>query len=393
MKLLFVKHTLAWPRVSGHDVHAFHLMQACVTLGHQVVLATAVPPAPEAIDGIRLTEQIVLPAKGSGLNGHGPLRLSKLQERFRSYWGIPEEWVAGVQQIAESRRVDAVVAVGLDALPFLPGHRGVKVWYAADEWMIHHLSLAKAMDDELWEHLRAAAVKGAYERVYAPSIDRAWVVSPPEARAMRWLAGFRAVDIVPNGVDSEYFRPLELDGPARSAVFWGRLDFGPNVQGLQWFCRKVWPLIRQDVPDAQFVIVGFHPGTAVRQLAEMDGVTLVPDVPDLRREVSRHSVVALPFVSGGGIKNKLLEAASMGKAIVTTRKGCGGLDLPDSPPFVVAQSADEWHRAVLSLWSDDKRRQQLGLAAREWVVAHHTWSSAAARALAGIAESLERPKA
>ena len=49
MKMLFVKHTLAWPRVSGHDVHAFHMMQACAARGHEVVLATAVAPAPEAL--------------------------------------------------------------------------------------------------------------------------------------------------------------------------------------------------------------------------------------------------------------------------------------------------------------------------------------------------------
>ena len=54
MRLLFVKHTLAWPRVSGHDVHAFHMMQACAARGHEVVLATAVEPAPEAIRDLGL---------------------------------------------------------------------------------------------------------------------------------------------------------------------------------------------------------------------------------------------------------------------------------------------------------------------------------------------------
>ena len=45
------------------------------------------------------------------------------------------------------------------------------------KWIVHHLSLAKAMDDERWEHVRAAAMKGLYERVFASSIDRVWVVS------------------------------------------------------------------------------------------------------------------------------------------------------------------------------------------------------------------------
>ena len=329
---------------------------------------------------------MVLPTTGSHSNGHEALALSKLQERFRSYWGIPPIWLSALRQLSDTLDTDAVIAVGLDGLPFLPGHRGVKVWYAADEWIVHHLSLAKAMDNESWDHIRAAAIKGAYERVFAPSVDRVWVVSTPEARAMRWLAGFQHVDIVPNGVDSNYFAPV-ASSTDRSAVFWGRLDFEPNVQGLQWFARQVWSDLKRDLPDAQFVIVGFHPGRAVRELGEMDGVTLVPDVPDLREEVGRHSVVALPFVSGGGIKNKLLEAASMGKPIVTTRRGCGGLDLRGVLPLVVADSPAQWRSALRDLWDNPARRTELGAAARRWVVERHTWGAAADLAIAGIEQS------
>jgi glycosyltransferase involved in cell wall biosynthesis len=387
MRLLFVKQTLGWPRASGHDVHAFYMMQACAARGHEVALATALAPAPEAIQDIGLARQVVLPSALGENNGHEALPLTKLQERFRSYWGIPPVWLTALRQLSDTYNPDAVIAVGLNGLPFLPGHRGVKVWYAADEWIVHHLSLARAMGHEGWEHVKAAAIKGLYERVFASSIDRVWVVSAPEARAMRWLAGFRHVDVVPNGVDSVYFAP----GPAStsaSAVFWGRLDFEPNVQGLQWFRQKVWPYVRRDVPDATFVIVGSRPGPAVLQLAALPGVTVVPDVPDLRDEVGQHSVVALPFISGGGIKNKLLEAASMGKPIVTTRRGCGGLELPDRLPLIVADTPAQWRTALCDLWAAPARRAELGAAARRWVVERHTWSAAAERALAGIEESV-----
>jgi glycosyltransferase involved in cell wall biosynthesis len=387
MRLLFVKHTLAWPRVSGHDVHAFHMMQALAAGGHDVVLATAVEPVPDAIRDLGLARHVVLPVARPNENGHQTLPLTKLQERFRSYWGIPGIWLTALRQLSDTLNPDAVIAVGLNGLPFLPGHRGVKIWYAADEWIVHHLSLARVMNNESWEHVRAAAIKGAYERAFASSIDRVWVVSTPEARAMRWLAGYRHVDIVPNGVDSNYFAPATTSTSC-SAVFWGRLDFEPNVQGLQWFGREVWPHVRREVPQAAFIIVGFNPGRAVRDLAAMDGVTLVADVPDLREEVGRHSVVALPFVSGGGIKNKLLEAASMGKPIVTTRRGCGGLDLPPVPPLVVVDTPEQWQTTLRDLWANPARRADLGASARRWVVERHTWTAAADRAIAGIEQSM-----
>src|SRR5262249_21192493 len=165
------------------------------------------------------------------------------------------------------------------------------------------------------------------------------------------------------GVDDEHFCPQDVAQWPQSCVFWGRLDFGPNVQGLSWFCRRVWPEVRRRAADARFTIYGRSPTDAVRALAEQDGIELVPDLAGLRREVSRHAVVVLPFVSGGGIKNKLLEAAALGKAIVCTPRACGGLHDANGLPLVVSRSPRQWADAVSRLWQSDDERERLGSAA------------------------------
>jgi glycosyltransferase involved in cell wall biosynthesis len=156
---------------------------------------------------------------------------------------------------------------------------------------------------------------------------------------------------------------------------------------LEWFCRRVWPLVRAARPAATFTVYGFQPTPAVRAFSGRDGITLVPDLPDLREEVARHQVVVLPFISGGGIKNKLLEAAGMGKPILCTPHACGGLRAEDSLPLVRARSRAGWVRHLLALWSDPAERRRLGEQARLWVLRRHTWV-AAARIAAG---SLEGP--
>ncbi len=164
-----------------------------------------------------------------------------------------------------------------------------------------------------WANVKQAAVKGLYERAYGPMLDRVWVVSEADRRAMQRVAGVGGVDVLPNGVDAEHFAPRERPEAPNSCVFWGRLDFGPNIQALEWFCRRVWPAVRQARPDAMFTIYGFQPSAQVRSLEKAGGVRIVPDLPDLRDEIAAHQVVVLPFVSGGGIKNKLLEAAAHGQ--------------------------------------------------------------------------------
>src|SRR5205823_5498582 len=145
-----------------------------------------------------------------GADGGGDLpRLTWAQERFRAYFGIEPERMMAVKRIAKAWRPDAVVAVGFDVLPYLAALDGcVRVWYAADEWVWHHLSQLRADQPASWIHLKKAAIKGAYERVYAAAVDRVWVVSDAERLAMRRFAGARAVDVVPLGVDPDYFQPL-----------------------------------------------------------------------------------------------------------------------------------------------------------------------------------------
>jgi polysaccharide biosynthesis protein PslH len=377
MRLLFVKPTLSWPRSSGHDVHCYEMMRALSGRGHEVSLATVEEPQPGALEGLKL-------ARHHRLDGDAPVAdgavepATRLQERFRSYWGIDGSHVRAVARAAHDGGADAVVAVGLDVLPYLLGvSDALRVWYAADEWTWHHLSLLRPGRPDTWEHARQALVKGLYERAYAPILDRVWVVSESDRRAMLRVAGARAVDVIANGVDAAHYHPCDAPEAERTCVFWGRLDFEPNVQALEWFCRRAWPLVRREAPDARFAIYGFRPSAAVRALACRDGIDLVADMPDLREEVARHQVVVLPFVSGGGIKNKLLEAAAMARPIVCSTRACGGLRGEGPLPVVEAWGGRDWAGALLDLWRDETRRRRLGSEARNWVLAHHSWDAAA----------------
>jgi glycosyltransferase involved in cell wall biosynthesis len=389
MRLLFVKDQLAWPRAAGHDVHCFHMMQALVALGHEVSLATVSPVATVALQGLKLQRCHTLPHQDDPDRGAESLRLSGLQERFRSYWGIDVARIKAVGQMARECSADAVIAVGLSVLPYLAEvGQAVRVWYAADEWVWHHLSLMRVRDRSTWVHLAHAFFKGLYERAYGPLLDRVWVVSADDRRAMRFVTGVRAVDLLPNGVDGIHFAPRPGSVRPCSCAFWGRLDFEPNIQALEWFCGAIWPHVRRQVADATFAVYGFKPTRAIHAMASAEGITLVPDLPDLREEIARQAVVVLPFVSGGGIKNKLLEAAGMGKPIVCTPRALGGLR-GEKPPLVTARTPRQWVEHLVRLWSDESLRQRLGQRAREWVLAHHTWHAAARTAQAGLRRSLE----
>jgi polysaccharide biosynthesis protein PslH len=388
LRWLFVKERMAWPRSSGHDVHTFHVMQEMTRLGHAVALATVSPIPPEAVAGCGLEAEYCFDVQKPSVPNEAaiPLRLTKLQDKFRGYWGVDPARIRWVAAAAADFRAEVVVVSGLRMPPYLGAlpAETKKVWYAADEWVWHHLSQVRPFRTATWSEIKPAIVKGLYQRAYRKLLDRVWVVSDADARAFRWFAGIRRVDVLPNGVDAEQFAPGGEEQHPNSCVFWGRLDFGPNIQAVEWFVKRVWPKVRSAVPGAKFQLCGFQPTQAIRAFAGSNGIELVADLPDIRVAVRTHEVAVLPFVSGGGIKNKLLEAAALGMPILASPKAMNGLK--GKPPFPVLRSPTEWADRLSRLWRDRTERERLGRAARAWVTEHHTWDSAARMALAGLGE-------
>lgn len=390
LRVLCYKPTLGWPRTKGHDVALFHLTQELAGLGVRVGLATATRPSDRALEGLPLDlvhalDEDPLPA---GAQIDTSTRLTGLREKYRVYWGIPEPRVRGLAALARHFAADVVVASGLDALPMLGAvDTAARVWHAGDEWVLHHLSLMQATAPATWKELKPAAVKGLYEFAYGGLLDRIWVVTVPDQRAARLVARVQDVDILPNGVDVDAYRALDLPQIPESAVFWGRLDFEPNIQALEWFATKVWGRLRQRHPAATFSVMGFAPVEAVLALNKVPGMTVHANVPDLAPVVSSHQVVVLPIVTGAGIKNKLLEAAAYARPIVCTTRAM--LGLRGTPPVVRRDTSAEFGEAVSALWSDPAERTRLGSAARDWVTREHTWRAAAQIALDGLERSVQ----
>src|SRR5436190_11477715 len=376
LRLLFAKHALGFPLWNGHDICAYNMIRTLQRLGHSIALATVDQPSDRAVADLHLDWVTTLSASAS--DGDMP-KLPALQARFASYFGVTTGHMMSLAAAAREFGADAVIGVGADILPYIVATAAPRVWYAGDEWVSHYSSLVKARDITTWRNLATAAIWGMYQRAFARDLDRIWVVSDQERSQMRRWAGVTHVDCLPNGVDVDYFSPRPLPIRPDSAVFWGRLDFAPNLQALKWFCASVWPELRRRHPNAEFRIIGSNPGDVAAQLSDVPGVVLTADVEDLRPAVGEYGVVVMPFHSGGGIKNKLLEAASMGKAVVSTPMACSGLR--GDPALVVVTSGTEWIEAISLLWRDAARRDDFGRRARAWVVREHQWERTAQDAL------------
>jgi glycosyltransferase involved in cell wall biosynthesis len=182
------------------------------------------------------------------------------------------------------------------------------------------------------------------------------VVADMDAAAIRASVPGTRVEVIPNGVDAERFRPRpEADIVAGSIAFVGAMSFPPNVAAARWFTRDVLPRIRQANPDVTFTIVGRDPTPAVLALADDPAVTVTGAVDDVRPFLARAAVVVAPMVSGSGIKNKVLEAMAMGRPVAATSLAAEGVVAEAGRDLVVADGPAAFAAAVASILADPER--------------------------------------
>ncbi len=139
----------------------------------------------------------------------------------------------------------------------------------------------------------------------------------------------------------------------QSLLFLGAMDRGPNVKSALYFWNKILPLVRQDVPDVKFVIVGSRPLPEVRALAEKDEHTVVTGfVEDIEKYYKTATVFVAPLLTGGGIIVKTLDALAAGTPVVTTSIGNEGIGAKPGEHLLVGDTPASFAAQVVLLLCD-----------------------------------------
>ena len=166
------------------------------------------------------------------------------------------------------------------------------------------------------------------------------------------------------------------------------MAFPPNQDAAQFLTGEILPLIWQVRPDVCLTLVGRDPPPALQAL-QNERIQVTGAVPDVRPFVAEAALFVCPLRSGAGIKNKLLQAWAMGKAVVATPLSVGGLAAREGDNIVLREGAPALAEAVLELLDAPERCQALGVAARNTVLEQYTWSRQAV-AFARILEQAAR---
>lgn len=217
----------------------------------------------------------------------------------------------------------------------------------------------------------------AFEQHWVRRFPLCVAVSERDAALLRGMAPATQVHIVPNGVDSQSFAPPGNQRDPKTLLFFGTLSYGPNVDGLVWFCRQVLPAIRELRPDVRLDVVGLDPPPRVTALEQLRGVRVLGFVPDIRVKLWSATASVVPLHVGGGTRLKILEALAAGCPVISTTVGAEELDLVDGEHLLIADDPAKFARGILDLLGSDDQRHRLAESGRQFVVRRYDWQQIA----------------
>lgn len=228
-------------------------------------------------------------------------------------------------------------------------------------------------------HLKAAADEmAATELACARLADVTIAISDNERRLLLERDGSLSVSVIGNAFE---FPELDNGDPRerKDILFVGGFRHTPNVDAMCWFVAKIWPLVRERLPDVSLNIVGADAPKKITELDQNAGINVlgfVQDLGDLYRS-SRLSIA--PLRIGAGVKGKIGQSLAWGLPAVTTSIGAEGFGAVHGEDFLVADSEGAFADAVVRLSQDDDLWKRLRWSGRKLVEKTHSIEAMRAR--------------
>jgi GT2 family glycosyltransferase len=197
---------------------------------------------------------------------------------------------------------------------------------------------------------RTAAQTRRSELAVIESADATIVVSPAEKTVLGEAAPGAAVHVISN--------VHEVTGSQRSfeqrkdIFFVGGYQHPPNIDAAQWFVSEIWPLVRQQLPDIEFHLIGSKAPEQIRAL-NGNGVRFHGFVKTLEPWLDGCRMAVAPLRYGAGIKGKVNMSMARGQPVVATPMAVEGMFAKAGHDVLVAESAEDFAAEIVRLYRDE----------------------------------------
>ena len=386
-RLLFLSQTLPFPPDGGVKIRTFNILRLlartfdvtalCFYRSKGGELRTDVSGALAGLAPYARVEAFAIPQERSRarfLADH--LRSALTLRAYTVYSYGSGDFRRRLRELLDRESFDLVHADSLDLSGYFPALDGLPVVCVHHDAQSILLARRAAVEESMlrrWYLAFQSRLMLREERRWCPRVNLNVAVSEVDREKLQAHAPGSPFSVVPNGVDTDLLAPR---GPGRGGVvFVGGTTWFPNLDALQYFEEAILPELRRSGVEVPVTWVGRATEREREEYGRRSGIRMTGYVTDIREEVADALCYVVPLRIGGGTRIKILDAWAMGKAIVSTRIGCEGLDARDGENILIRDDPASFAEAIRQVLVDPNLRGRLELEGRRTVERSYSWES------------------
>jgi glycosyltransferase involved in cell wall biosynthesis len=214
-----------------------------------------------------------------------------------------------------------------------------------------------------------------FEKQMCLIFNRCIVVSEPDCKTLEEMSGAKNFVTLPNGVDTDYFRPKNNQRIIDKSLIWvGGMRYAYNSDAVNYFLDEIFPLIRSRIPDIKVFFIGGSPTSKlIKNSKSNPQIKVLGYVDDIRRYMDQTSVFIAPIRSGSGTKIKVLNALALEKPVVTTSIGAEGIKVNPDEDIMIGDTSQEFAFKTIYLLENPLKAKYIGKSGRKVIEKYYSW--------------------
>jgi len=396
MNVLLLAHRVPYPPNKGEKIRTFHHLSFLLEQGHNVTVVTPLNNSKDKDFAKQLSAKLSVPIVHTAL----PPKLIRISKGILQ--GLPlsianfhtSQLQKKVNQLLISNTPDVVMCTSSAMAAYILSAttmekiRGKNIRLVMDFMDLDSLKWRQYSECKPWPMSmlfnREATLLSQFEQRVLTEFDASLFVTADEKSLLHSDKELsKKVHVVSNGVDtnmyhhspeeSAYRKNSSISGPV--LLFTGVMDYFPNEDAVVWFTEQVWPAIKENYPQARFIIAGMQPSRKIQALAKIDGIEVTGYVDDILSFYQQADIMVAPFRVARGIQNKILQAMACGLPVVTSTAGAVGIKCEPGKDLLVASGAADYISEIDRLLTDKQHWKSVRDAGLKLVTLNYSWDT------------------
>ena len=159
-------------------------------------------------------------------------------------------------------------------------------------------------------------------------------------------------------------------------IFFGSLNYKPNLTAICWFIKEVMPLLVKNNPKIKLLVTGSNPPFyLVNLIKRCTNIQLIKNPKEIEPLIKISKISLAPMLTGSGQQNKVIESMAFGVPVVLSNKASEPLNLTHMKNCFIAENSLDYLTGIKLLLENAPLREKIGLESLNFVCQNHKWES------------------